>query len=201
MKKIIQEIFTIFREKDLKMYSQKVNCYYRRKHRILLLLLLASCGIQNMKNKDDYSLIPKKFHAKFHDQLDSLDSKYNQLKLTRSFIKDFTNCNTINYLKPIEITIDDSVLYLKYEEMNKKQTVLKFFGHHKGRKFVFYTNYETINFPLVYINKEMTKYTIYLPTKNEILIENRNESETALLFFGGGHSSNYDYRFKILKNE
>lgn len=66
---------------------------------------------------------------------------------------------------------------------------------------MFYTNYETINFPFVFLSKEMTKFTIYLPNKNELLIENRNESETVLLLFGGSHSSNYDYRFKILKNE
>ena len=47
----------------------------------------------------------------------------------------------------------------------------------------------------------MTKYTVYLPTENEILFQNKSVNEGMLLLFGASNSSGYNYQFKILKDE
>lgn len=201
MRKIIKEYLGFFREKDLKKYSKIVNQYFRRKWGYICVLLITSCSVQNQTNRDDNKHIPENFSAVFNDKLDTISSHYDNQIFTRSLIKDLANVNIIDYSMPIQIRIINDKLYLKFVDANKKEFVLQYYGKLHKRRFVFYTNYKTISFPIVLITKEMTKYSIYLSSKNEIIFENHNVNEGMFLIIGAGNSSKLNYKFKILENE
>lgn len=201
MRKIIKEHLTSFREEDLKKYSKIVNLYFRRKRIYISVLFITSCGVQNEINRDDNKPISKGFSANFYDKSDTIRNQYDNRIFTRSLIKDFSNVDNIDYSKPIQLRIVNDNLYLKFVDTNKKEFVLKYYGKLQKRRFVFYTNYKTISFPIVLITKEMTKYSIYLSSENEIIFDNHNINEGMFLMFGAGNSSKYDYKFKIIKNE
>ncbi len=201
MKKINKKYLDFFGMNNLIKYLKIVNRYIIRNWQYVIILLLASCSVQNQINKDDYKRIPKRFSASFYDKLDSIKNQYDNRVYTKSFIRDFTNIDNIDYSKPIQIDIINKDLFLKFEDVDKKQYEIKFYGNQYNKKFVFYTNYETITFPILFIRKDMTKYSIYLPNSNEISIQKNNVSEGMLLFIGGGSSSESNYKFKLLKNE
>lgn len=199
MKKTMKKKFESFNRMDLKRYSKIINAYLRRKSKFLLLFLISSCSVQNDINKDDYCNISKTFSAQFYDKLDTVNVQYDNRFFTRSFTKEFTNNENIDYTKPIQIQIIDNEMYLKFSDKNNKDYVLKFFGKHSNRKFVFYTNYETITFPVVFTTKQVSKYSVYLSKENEIIFKNYNVSEGMLLLFGAGTSSDKSYIFKLIK--
>ncbi|GAB3711100.1 hypothetical protein [Flavobacterium koreense] len=201
MKKTMKKSLESFNRMDLKRYSKIINVYLRRKSKFLLLFLISSCSVQNEVNKDDYHHISKTFSAKFYDKLDTVNVQYDNRIFTRSLTKEFTNNDNVDYTKPIQVQIIDNELYLKFSDKNNKDYVLKFFGKYSKRKFVFYTNYETITFPILFIRKEMSKYSVYLSKEDEIIFENHNVNEGMLLLFGAGSSSNKDYKFKLINNE
>lgn len=201
MRKIIKEHLASFREKDLKQYSKIVNQYFKRKCRFVFVFLLVSCSVQNQINKEEFKRIPKTMSVRFYDKLDTITTQFDNRIVTRSFIKDFSNKNDIDFSKPIHLEIKQNELYLKFEDTFNKQYVLKFYGKRHNKKFVFYTNYETITFPILFMSKQMTKYSVYLSNNNEIIFEEHNVSEGMLLFIGGSQSSGFDYKFKIIKNE
>lgn len=201
MKKIIKHHLDAFREKDLKRYSKVINQYFKRKFRFIFLLVFASCALQNQINKDEYKKFPKQMNVKFYDKLDSIFTQYDNRLVTRSFIKDFSDKENIDYSKPVELTISKDVMFLKFEDTLKRQYVLKFYGKLHKKKFIFYTNYETISFPILFMTKQMTKYAVYWPNDNEIIFEEQNRSAGMLLFFGDSRSSQFNYKFKILKDE
>lgn len=160
-----------------------------------------SCSIQNQISKDDFKVIPKGFSASFYDKLDTLQYGYDNKVFTTSLVKDFSKMQNINYSKPIGITITDKELFLNFEDVHKKQHVLKFYGRRHHKKFVFYTNYQTVSFPIIFVKKVMTKYSVYLPNDKEILFEHHHVSEGMSLFFGAGSDSKSNYKFKLLNNE
>ena len=201
MKKRIKEYFGFFREKDLKKYSKTVNQYFRKKWGYICVLLITSCSVQDQISRDDNKCIPENFSAAFNDKLDTIRSQYNNQIFTRSLMKDFANVDTIDYSIPIQIRIINDKLYLKFVDTNKKEVVLKYYGKLHKKRFVFYTNYKTISFPIVLITKEMEKYSIYLSNKNEIIFDNYNVNEGMFLIIGAGNSSGFNYKFKILENE
>ena len=168
---------------------------------LLVLLGVASCSIQNQISKDDFGNIPKNFSGIFYDQPDTLQYGYDQKIYTKSLVKDFAQMNNINYSKPVRITIKDTEMFLGFEDAHKKQHVLKFYGKRHHKKFVFYTNYETVSFPIIFIKKEMTKFSVYLPNNSEILFENHRVNEGMFLLFGAGNDSKSNYKFKLLNNE
>lgn len=188
-----------FNKMDLKRYSKTINVYLKRQSKFLLLFLVSSCSVQNVINTDDYQPISKTFSAKFYDKLDTVTVQYDNRFYTRSLTKGFTNNDNVDYTKPIQIQIIDNQLYLKFSDKNNKEYVIKFFGKCSKRKFVFYTNYETITFPVVFTTKQMSKYTVYLSNENEVIFKNYNVSEGMFLLFGAGGSSNRDYKFKLIK--
>ena len=161
-------------------------------------LLFASCTIQNQISREECTSISKDFSGKFYDQVDTIKNQYDNRIYTRSFIKQLLNIETINYSKPIKVEIKQKEMYLTFEDVNAKQFVLKFYGNRKKNRFVFHTNYETISFPVVFITKQMDKYSIYLTENKEIIFNNHSVNEGMLLFIGGGHSSKRDYKFKLL---
>lgn len=178
-----------------------IYCWFGNKWPALLLILLSSCSVQNQIDKDDFNSIPKNFSAVFYDQPDTIVNPYDNSIRIRSFVKDFTDKNNIDYSKPIRIDIMKKELYLQFEDTNKKKYVLQFFGEKHNKKFVFYTNYETVSFPILFMRKEMSKYSVYLSKKDELIVENHYVNEGMLLLFGAGNSSSSDYKFKLLKNE
>ncbi|WP_298120587.1 hypothetical protein [Flavobacterium sp.] len=191
--------FESFNWMDLKRYSKIINFYLRRNSKFLMLFLISSCSVQNEINKDDYRHISKTFSAQFYDKLDTVNVQYNTSFFTRSLIKEFTNNDNVDYTKPTQIQIIDNQLYLKFSDKNSKSYVLKFFGKYSKRKFVFYTNYETITFPVVFTTKQISKYSVYLSKENEIIFKNYNVNEGMLLLFGAGTSSDKSYIFKLIK--
>ena len=164
-------------------------------------VLLVSCSVHNQVNKEDFRDIPKNFTGKFYDQLDTLQLQYDQRVYTTSFMKQLTSVENINYSKPIKIDIKEKELYLSFEDAYTKQYVLKFYGKRHKHKFVFYTNYETISFPIVFITKNVTRYSVFMPTEEEIMFENSYTNEGMFLIVGAGNSHKSDYKFKLLKNE
>ncbi|HLO72430.1 MAG TPA: hypothetical protein VK164_00685 [Flavobacterium sp.] len=201
MKKINGEILNSFCLMDLQRYSTLVNQYFKRKWRFFFLFFLTSCSVQNQINKEEFIRFPKSLSVRFYDKLDTITTQYDNRIVTRSFIKDFSNKNDIDFSKPIHLEINQKELYLKFKDKLQKQYVLKFYGKQYNKRFVFYTNYETITFPILFMSKQMTKYSVYLSNDNEVIFEEHNVNEGMLFVFGGGHSSRFDYRFKILKDE
>lgn len=193
MKKIISAHFKPFWQIAVRVFKTR---WY-----VVFAFTLLSCSVQNQINKDDFHAIPKNFSASFYDVLDTLDNQYNNKIYTRSLMKGFTKGNNIDYANPIKIKIEDKELLLQFEDANKKQHVLKFFGQRQKKRFVFYTNYQTVSFPILFIQKEMTKYSVYLSDTNEIIFEEHQVNEGMFLLFGAGNSSKSDYKFKLLKNE
>jgi hypothetical protein len=163
-----------------------------------VLLCFASCRIHNQVSREEYKSIPIDFSGKFYDQLDTIVGQYDNRIYTKSFMKQLVNIENINYSKPIKIDIKEKEMYLSFEDVHAKQFVLKFYGNRKKNKFVFYTNYETISFPILFITKEMDKYAIYLSDYNEVIFNNHSVNEGMLLIIGGGNSSKRDYKFKLL---
>ena len=139
--------------------------------------------------------------VRFYDKLDTIQHQYGDQFFTRSFINEFTDKKNIDYNEPIEFKIHEDNLYVKFQDTFKKQFVIKVSGKRYRRRFVFYTNYETITFPILFMSKQMTKYSVYLSNYNEIIFEEQNVSEGMLLFIGGSQSSGFDYKFKIIKDE
>lgn len=200
MKKIVNIELGYFNKKDLINYSKIVNRYFKKRWRFIFVFLCISCSVQEEMCKDDFKKIPKNFSASFCDKLDSIGI-YDNKVITRSLLKGFTNIETIDYSKPIQLKIQENELYLKFEDFNSKQYVLKFYGKRYRDKFVFYINYKTISFPFILMSKEMERYKIYLTSKNELLLSQYYENEGMLLFFGAASTSGFDYQFKLLKNE
>lgn len=168
---------------------------------LVFVFSVASCSIQNQISKDDFATIPKSLSASFYDKPDTLQYGCDLKIYTKSLVKDFAKMDNINYSKPVRITIKDKELFLNFEDANKKQHVLKFYGKRHQKKFVFYTNYETVSFPIIFIKKEMTKFSVYLPNDNEMLFENHHVNEGMFLFFGAGNDTKSNYKFKLLNNE
>ncbi len=193
MKKMISENFQSFRH--------IVFRFFKTKWQIVFVFAMASCSVQNQINKDDFDKIPKSFSVSFYDKPDTIAYQYDNRIYTRSLVKDFAKVDNIDYSKPIQLTLNEKELFLKFEDTNKKQHVLKFYGKRHNKRFVFYTNYETVSFPILFIKKEMSKYSIYLPNDNEVIFENHHVNEGMFLLFGAGHSSKSDYKFKLLKDE
>jgi hypothetical protein len=181
--------------------KKTIHGYLGNKWPFLFLILFTACSVQNQIYKDDFNRIPKDFSAVFYDQPDTIINPYDNHIRVRSLVKDFAEVNNINYRKPIQINVKQNKLYLKFEDNNQKKYVLQFFGGKRKKKFVFYTNYQTVSFPILFMTKEMTKYTVYLSKNDELIFENHNVNEGMLLFFGAGSSSTRDYKFKLLKNE
>lgn len=201
MKRTIKQNLESFNKLELLRYSKIINVYLKRQSKFLIIFLITSCSVQNEVNKDDYRQINNSFSAKFYDKLDTVNVKYDNSFFTRSFIKEFTNNDNVDYLKPIKIEIIGDIMYLQFSDKTNKDFVLKFFGKCSKKKFVFYTNYETITFPILFMTKEMSKYSIFLSDENEIIFKNHNVNEGMVLLFGAGTTSNKDYKFKLIKNE
>jgi hypothetical protein len=201
MKRTIKQNLESFNKIKILRYSKIINVFLKRQSKFSIIFLITSCSVQNEANKDDYRQINNSFSAKFYDKLDTINVKYDNSFYTRSFIKEFTNNDNVDYSRPINIQIIGDVMYLQFSEINKKDYVLKFFGKCSNKKFVFYTNYETITFPILFMTKQMSKYSIYLTDENEIIFKNHEVNEGMVLLFGAGTSSNKDYKFKLLKNE
>lgn len=182
-------------------FEKRLLSCLKRNWPVLFVFCIASCTIQNTINRDGYKSIPPKFSGKFYDQLDTLRVQYDNRISTSSLLKRISNIGNVDYSKPIQIDIKDKELFLSYSDASAKRHVLKFYGKRYKNKFVFYTNYETISFPIIFISKEMTKYSIYLPSDREIIFEMHSVNEAALLFFGGDNSHKSDNKFKLLPNE
>lgn len=201
MKKITASFLGYYWRYSLKNYFQLVCQLGHKMCVCLLLIVLASCGVHNEINTDEFEPIYPHFKARFYDQLDTIRRQMDSQVVTRSLMKDLTQINTIDYSEPISIEIQKETLFLKFQDLAHKAYVIKYYGKMSRKKFVFYTNYETINFPFLYITKEVSKYTVYLSNKDEMIIKDYNENQGMLLFFGAGGSSSRLYKFKLLKNE
>jgi len=173
----------------------------KRNWPFLFVFCIASCTVHNQINREDFKNIPKNFSGKFYDQLDTVHVQYDNKIFTRSLMKQISNVDNINFSKPIQIDIENKELFLSFEDTRAKRYVLKFYGKHYKNKFVFHTNYETVSFPIVFVTKSMTKYSIYLPSEKEIVFEEHNVNEGMLLLFGAGNSHKSDNKFKLLPNE
>lgn len=197
MKKIQIEKHESFKAKDLKNYSKMINKYFRNRKIILLGLsfVALSCSVQNDWNCDNFRKMPENFETNFYDKLDTI-AHYNSRVITRSFITQFVENDKVDYSKPIALKINKNKLYIRFTDKNKKDFVLQFFGKLHQKKFVFYTNYETINFPVLLMKKQMERYKIHVLNNNEIVIEKYNVSEGMFLLFGAGSSSENVYKFK-----
>lgn len=193
MIKIIGENFQSFIEIQFRTFKTKLI--------VVFIFGFASCSVQNQIDKDEFQSILNNFSGSFYDKLDTIPIQLDNQIHTRSFVKQFVNLENVDYSKPIELTINEKELFLGFEDVNKKQYVLKFYGKRHKKRFVFYTNYETITFPILFMKKEMTKYSVCISNNNELIFTDHNVNEGMLLLFGGGHSSKSDYKFKILKNE
>lgn len=181
--------------------SKCLHWFLKLRLQFVLFVGLASCTVHNHVSREEYKSIPKDFSGKFYDQLDSVVAQYDNKIYTQSFMKQLANVDNINYSKPIQIDIKEKELYLSFEDVHAKQFVLKFYGKRYKNKFVFYTNYETVSFPILFITKRVTKYSVFLPTDREIIFEDSYTNEGMLLFFGAGNSSKSDNKFKLLPNE
>jgi hypothetical protein len=201
MRKIIEEHLESFREKDLKRYSRIVNRYFKRKFRFVFVFFLVSCSVQDAINKEEFEKIPKSMSVRFYDKLDTIQHQYGDQFFTRSFINEFTNKKNIDYNNPIEFKIHEDNLYVKFQDTFKKQFVIKVSGKRYRRRFVFYTNYETVSFPVIFISKQMTKFVLEFPNDESILIKRADTNEGMALFFGAGTSFEKEYIFKIIKDE
>ena len=201
MKKTISDYSEAFQVENLKANFKKRLKFFETTWPFLLLILLTSCSVQNEISKDDFNRIPKDFSAHFYDQPDTIKVAYDNSIRVRSLVKDFTDLNNIDYAKPIKIDVRQKELYLKFVDTNQEEHVLQFYGEKRKKKFVFYTNYETITFPIVFMRKEMVKYSVYLSNNNDVIFENYNVNEGMFLLFGAGNSWQRDYKFKLLKNE
>ena len=162
---------------------------------------MASCSVQNQLDRDAFRNVPNHFSAQFYDRPDTIRYQYGDKFYIKSLLKDFIKTDLVNYSKPIEMTIKNEELFLKFEDSSQKISVLKFYGKWYRKKFVFYTNYQTVSFPGLLITKEMSRYTIFLSGDNEIIFRNHYANEGMVLFFGAGNSSVSDRKFKLLKNE
>lgn len=201
MKKIFNESLVSFREKDLKQYSRIVNQYFKRKWRFIFVFFLVSCGVQDVVNKDGFKRIPKATTIRFHDKLDTIQHQYGNQIFTRSFINEFSDKKNIDFSEPIELKLHKNDLYIKFQDALNKQFVIKVSGQRKRKRFVFYLNYETVSFPVIFISKQMIRYTIEFPNNDEVMIRRSSTNEGMLLFLGGGSSSENEFIFKILKDE
>jgi hypothetical protein len=186
---------------NFKSYKETKKRFFKKNWAVVLVFMITSCSVQNQMSKDGFENMRKSFSANFYDRSDTITNLYSDRVYTRSLIKDFTNKDNVDYSKPVRITIKDTEMFLDFTDTNKKQQVLKFYGRRHKKRFVFYTNYETISFPILFINKEMERFSVYVSDENELIFQNRSVNEGMLLFFGAGHSSTSNYKFKILKNE
>ena len=201
MRKIIEEHLESFREKDLTRYSRIVNRYFKRKFRFVFVLFLVSCSVQNAINKEEFEKIPKSMSVRFYDKLDTIQHQYGNQFFTRSFVNEFTDKKNIDYGEPIELKLQKDDLYIKFQDTLKKQFVIKVSGKRYRKRFVFYTNYETVSFPVIFISKQMTKFVLEFPNDDSILVKRADTNEGMALFFGAGSSSENKYIFKIIKDE
>ena len=201
MKRKIKKHLVSFREKRLNKHSKTLFKNFRVWTLFILLTLISSCSVQNEISKDAFKSIPTNFSASFFDKPDTIRVHYDNRIRVRSLVKDFTDIGNIDFSKPVQMNIKKNELFLKFEDNNKKEYVLKFYGKRYKKKFVFYTNYETVSFPIVFMRKEMTKYSVFMPDNQSVVFVNSNVNEGMFLLFGAGSSSGYDYKFKLLKNE
>ncbi len=201
MRAVKLDFLEMYRKTELKKYSQILNLFFRKKWSYLLLVLFVSCGAQYDIDRDNFKRVPKECRVSFYDKLDTIKNQNDARFFTRSLLKDFSNREDINYSKPITMEIKNNELFIQFETTDQKRYVLQFFGKHQRRKFVFYTNYETISFPLIFIRKEMARYTIQLPSENELLFDTNHVNEGMFLMLGAGHSYGSGYKFKLIKNE
>jgi hypothetical protein len=201
MRKIIEEHLEFFREKDLKRYSRIVNRYFKRKFRFVFVFFLVSCSVQDSINKEEFEKMPKSMSVRFYDKLDTIQHQYGDQFFTRSFINEFTDKKNIDYGEPIELKLQKDDLYIKFQDTLKKQFVIKVSGKRYRKRFVFYTNYETVSFPVIFISKQMTKFVLEFPNDESILIKRADTNEGMALFFGAGTSFEKEYIFKIIKDE
>lgn len=201
MKKIFRENLASFREKDLKQYSRIINQYFKRKWRFVFVFVFVSCSVQNQIEKGDFKKIPRKMSVRFYDKLDTIKHQYGNQSFTRSFINEFIDKKNVDFSVPIELQLQKNDLYIKFQDDLKKQFVIKVSGKRKHKRFVFYLNYETVSFPVIFISKQMIRYTIEFPTNDSILINRSYTNEGMLLFLGGGSSYQNEYIFKIIKDE
>ena len=198
MKKILVEKHESFKAKDLKNYSKIVNTYFRRKKLFLLFSITTiSCSVQNEINTDGFKKLEPNLNVRFYDKLDTI-AKYDIRVLTRSLIKEFADNDKVDYSKPVSLKIVKNKMYFQFSDVNKKEFVLLFHGKLREKKFVFYKNYETINFPFLFMKKQMERFKVCISENNELLIEKYNVSEGMLLCFGAGSSYESLYKFKIL---
>ncbi len=198
MKKIRTEKYESFIAKDLKNYSKIVNAYFRRKKFLLLISFTTiSCSVQNEINTDGFKKLEPNFEVKFYDKLDTI-AQYDIRVLTKSLIKDFIDNDKVDYSKPVSLKLEKDKMYLRFTDVYKKEFVLQFHGKLHRKKFVFYTNYETINFPFLLMKKQMERFKVCLSENNDLLIEKYKVSEGMFLLFGAGTSSENMYKFKIL---
>ena len=201
MRKIIEEHLESFREKDLKRYSRIVNPYFKRKFRFVFVLFLVSCSVQDAINKEGFEKIPKSMSVRFYDKLDTIQHQYGNQFFTRSFVNEFTDKKNIDYGEPIQLKLQKDYFYIKFQDTLKKQFVIKVSGKRYRKRFVFYTNYETVSFPVIFISKQMTKFVLEFPNDDSILVKRADTNEGMAFFFGAGSSSENKYIFKIIKDE
>ena len=166
-----------------------------------ILWMFSACSIQNVVSRDDYKTVPENFSGSFSDKLDTLQNNYNNQISTTSLMKRIANIENVQYSKPIRVEVKSDELFISFEDIYEKRHVLRFYGKRNKHRFIFYTNYETVSFPIIFITKEMTKYSIYLPDENEIIFEKHTVNEGMLLLFGAGNSFKTDNKFKLLPNE
>lgn len=166
---------------------------------LLVLLTTISCSVQNQMDTDCFKPLEPNLNVRFYDKLDTIRSQYDASIYTKSFIKLFTDKNDVDYSKPISLKLEQNKMYLHFSDIHKKEFVLQFYGKLHKKKFVFYTNYKTINFPVLLMTKQMERYKINLSENNELLVEKYNVNEGMLFCFGAGNSYENLYRFKILE--
>lgn len=201
MRKIVKKHLASFREKDLMQYSRIVNQYFKRKCRFVFVFFLVSCSVQNQIDKGEFKRVPRAMSVRFYDKLDTIQHQYGDQFFTKSFINEFTDKKNVDYSKPIELKLQKDDLYIQFQDVLKKKFVIKVSGKRKRKRFVFYSNYETISFPVIFITKQMTKFVIEFPDGNSILIKRADTNEGMMLFFGAGNSFEKEYIFKIIKDE
>lgn len=198
MKKIITEKYESFKAKDLKNYSKIVNAYFRKKKYLLFISFTTlSCSVQNEINTDGFKKLEPNLNVKFYDKLDTI-AQYDIRVLTKSLIKEFVDNDKVDYSKPVSLKLEKDKIFVRFTDVYKKEFVLQFHGNLHRKKFVFYTNYETINFPVLLMKKQMERYKIHISENNELVIQKFNVSEGMFLLFGAGTSNENIYKFKIL---
>lgn len=165
---------------------------------LLVFITTMSCSVQNEISSDNFKKLEPNLDMKFYDKLDTIRNQYDASISTRSFVKLFTDKNDVDYSKPIVIKMTENKMYLHFNDSNMKEFVLVFHGKLHQKKFVFYTNYETINFPVLFMTKQMERFKIQISENNDLLVEKYNVNEGMLFCFGAGNSYENVYRFKIL---